>query len=781
MFNVLVDNMMSYCGRTGECFDHNFTPGQAALMRKTISTGNFISRLRPEALIADVHSLQNQPDPVVFDTDVRILTGGHWRVINSDVEVSPGHAVIVESGGSLFTSGSHFTVGPTDCDNSPFWKGIVLENTEAGGNSSRAILNATTIELAEKGIAYGRNEVSLANLGQLAMEGGQFINNKVAIDFANGQFETAPSNQQGRTIINDVDFVIDGNFPDDGSNDVVGAAIKLAYARPMRLRNCTFELPSLPGTDDDNGSVQAINALATFIDIGTQCYQEQTGCDPSVNIASTFTNYPVGVSLELCGNSRIATSLFDDCRVGVMADLSPDLSIVGNTFYPRDLEVGLAPIVLNESSGYMIDQNKFEIIGAQFRTSAIRIQDCGESLAFVMNNDFKFFWQSVVYFQGQNGSSTEDFIGSKVECNTFESFSIFSTNFPFGPYEVHVDEGATIANFQGSSVDPAGNTFSDFDHAGSDLLNGVPGQLNNDFVYYYSSLSSFPDNNPINALGVNTIAVNDAPLCPVEMIGGFYSEGGENNVSAENTGIQADESIRDDEGDPLVADELDRKLYERKENYYFLLKDWIRVIESDTTANKYVDLAILESYRLSTDVVREAVLKLRFNDFEGGMNDLSQKMNSVTNSEIQSSIQHGSRYLYTATEQQKLRGEAENGEVYSRRFLELFFNEYGKTSVAKAGSLPTAKFEGVDIDESKSKFDNISVYPNPIVGDYIVIEGLNNPSIVKLYDVSGRLLTTKIVSVEIVELSVRGLEKGVFIVTTSDENGNVSYHKIIKQ
>jgi len=83
----------------------------------------------------------------------------------------------------------------------------------------------------------------------------------------------------------------------------------------------------------------------------------------------------------------------------------------------------------------------------------------------------------------------------------------------------------------------------------------------------------------------------------------------------------------------------------------------------------------------------------------------------------------------------------------------------------------------VQLSINENQFSNIKLYPNPIVGDYFYIDGINSDFETKIFNVLGKVVLH---SVNSKTINISNLQSGIYLVELSSENSFVT-KKIIVQ
>ena len=72
---------------------------------------------------------------------------------------------------------------------------------------------------------------------------------------------------------------------------------------------------------------------------------------------------------------------------------------------------------------------------------------------------------------------------------------------------------------------------------------------------------------------------------------------------------------------------------------------------------------------------------------------------------------------------------------------------------------------------------NVKLYPNPVVGDYINIEGINTDFETKIFNVLGKVVLQ---SVNSKTINISNLQSGIYLVELSSENSFITKKIIVE-
>jgi hypothetical protein len=83
----------------------------------------------------------------------------------------------------------------------------------------------------------------------------------------------------------------------------------------------------------------------------------------------------------------------------------------------------------------------------------------------------------------------------------------------------------------------------------------------------------------------------------------------------------------------------------------------------------------------------------------------------------------------------------------------------------------------VQLSINENQFSNVKLYPNPVVGDYINIDGINSDFETKIFNVLGKVVLQSINSKTI---NISNLQSGIYLVELSSENSFVTKKIIVE-
>ena len=83
----------------------------------------------------------------------------------------------------------------------------------------------------------------------------------------------------------------------------------------------------------------------------------------------------------------------------------------------------------------------------------------------------------------------------------------------------------------------------------------------------------------------------------------------------------------------------------------------------------------------------------------------------------------------------------------------------------------------VQLSINENQFSNVKLYPNPVVGDYINIDGINSDFETKIFNILGKVVLQSINSKTI---NISNLQSGIYLVELSSENSFVTKKIIVE-
>jgi hypothetical protein len=783
--NVDVNNHMSYY--IGQCADRRFSPEQGNVMRATISTGEgHLFTKRPDALFFELKTILGD---IEYDTDVRVLSSGKALFRNGTVSMPPFRKIAVDGKGILSGVNSTFTVGDKGCGVIyPFWRGIELATTDGSDpNSQNGLLSMidATIEFANEGVSYGSTFTNNTLLPRIFMLGTNFINNRVALSLNNSSFSNSPENQYNWHWLSDCNFVTNEDYPQETLP--VSSAIKIGYSNPFHCWGCNFEIPELKPSFN---VVPAIHVIGSKLIVERHSVQ---GTTEMVN--SSFMNYQLGILLTNSDYSSVSYADFNNVQHGISANDSPSLSVRNSKFNINNQNFlnGYA-IRMNRSSSFFIDQNEFINTEATVVNSrAMQVDNAGEPDAFIVNNLFKNFAKEVVWPRGLN-AGVADLTGLRILCNDFRNPDPNSLR---GPFDIGVNTGATIAEFQGGAIIPAGNKFSsELVSSSSNYSNEGPGVVE----YFYSVAPNEERPIPFQPVNVNLIEIDKVSECiDFGDESGFSGGDFPSLISiAQEIGSLNDE-LSATTGGPQRR-KIRLKLNDKQLMLSLALAQREREIEGDSlNTNKLAELLQLTPYRSGYAAdFQESLLKSRYGGFADHRNFVT---NAINTSDYDLDFRQGITGYADALSILSGPSSGKNLKQLTSQDLESLV-ELGKNSSGKMGgdftssflasyydmalpakqekSIDEANIEPVENISSSIGGERIFAYPNPAT-EVVWIKNLKAGQTIILLDINGRVLMSKAANNSSVSFDLTTQPNGIYYYQVFDDKVLVKGARIIRQ
>jgi hypothetical protein len=391
-----------------------------------------------------------------------VVQSGGQLTINCDVGFPENATLTVEAGGRLIVNGARLY---NNCDGT-FWGGILVlgrssQRQSPSSNQGYArIRQGASIENATFGIRLGDSNIANSSGGILLASDATFKNCRYLMaQITNYQNHNSLGQPIGNaTYFTRCNFLIDGNYFGNFEPDFI-EAVSLRNVTGIEFNQCVFQNDF--HTTETGTREEAIHARSTEF--------SATGCNFSgFNQAvyawspydfstfrvkgSTFSNNAIAISAQRINNAFIVDN---DFIVGHEASLTPPLN-------SDPASIGLQ---LHRCTGYKVEGNDFTVYqgaGTIDPVGALVVQSGDESNEVYRNTYTGVHCGNLA--QGDNRGDTPT-KGLVFSCNTNSD----------NQYDFAVTkEGEGIAQNQGASNLPAGNTFT------------IPGD--NQFTHYYNEL-----------------------------------------------------------------------------------------------------------------------------------------------------------------------------------------------------------------------------------------------------------------------------------------------------
>lgn len=365
------------------------------------------------------------------------------------------------------------------------WKGVEVW----GDNSQSQYLNGgaraqgrligkpgSRIENAETGVQLWGPEFYANAGGQANCTGTDFINNRIAVDFAPYQNFwpfSYPPGEQGKPrnyfgAFSECDFITDGQY---SNPDPFYAFIRMERVDGVQISGCTFknsQNPAGAGSIRDYG--YGIFAMDAGFKVSAVCTSSLSPCEEYA--ISSFTGLGYGIFTANTILSRpfdVQQAAFENCFVGLYDKGVSAGTILFNTFklgnVPdpalADDQIGL----LFESgiSGFAFEENKFIYAPGNFSST---IGTLSKTLGRFNNAIRRNLYGSLVYgnvANGQNADFTNPPRGLYYECNT--NLGVTDFDFLIADTPAPVDNIRRTQGLENPEDDPityaaAGNRFS---------------------------------------------------------------------------------------------------------------------------------------------------------------------------------------------------------------------------------------------------------------------------------------------------------------------------------
>lgn len=462
--------------------------------------------------------------------DFTVKSGHTLTIQNTTISIAPNIKIKIEPNAKLIVDNSTLK----NYCNSNYWGGI-----EVYGNKNQRQLEQFQgyLELKNNSIIENaRNAVSLWKSDDWNSMGG--IVNATNTTFKNNirsvEFISYKNKNQNNEEIDNVSKFTNCNFVWDNNmyaNDKESLNhITLWDVKGVKFIACDFR-SSL--AKDDNILKHGIYAVDAGLKVQGILIPNATGFTID---RSEFINLNYGLRIENSSKTfSIQDSYFEDNLCGVFVTSVNNSIITNNEFkiypifnprglYPSDVSFGA---VINNSTGYKIEQNIFNGNGEFTYSVGLQIKNSGSGLNVVRNNVFSDLLYSTVAIGKNRGiNNNGEYIGVKYNCNDFRGsqYGIFIYKDKDAPTEWY---GIDLNQDGGDLSKSAENIFD---------------QKSSSDIYIYDNLNTYNYSCPIGTVKEPILISSNIKKIPASLVAdcsrnyGFYSdiELYNNYVSLEN-------------------------------------------------------------------------------------------------------------------------------------------------------------------------------------------------------------------------------------------------------
>ncbi len=364
--------------------------------------------------------------PLMLNGNLVINSEG-TLTLTSTLRVNGNYKITVNPGGKLIVDGGKITKA---CQNS--WGGIEVWGYT--NLSQSPATNQGVVELKNgASIEYAVNAVSVQNGGIVQASNTTFLNNRRSIEFVNYPAADNVSYFSNST------FTIDNN-----------------YNQTDFYKHITMW--QVWGVSITGSYFKNLNTLLTN-GAGDGIYTVDAGFSVS---NTTFEGFQYGINFTKSSTTRnvsVSYSTFTNNSAGVRDGIMPSAAVQYNTFNIGGKPFGSGSTFLNHglilegATGFFVNNNVFNNTGVATNNSiGVLVKNAGTANNYVQNNEF-FGLHYAELSNGTNRNSTGS-TGLRLYCNYHENSTYDITL----PNESNAAYG--IATTQGSSLSPAGNSFS---------------------------------------------------------------------------------------------------------------------------------------------------------------------------------------------------------------------------------------------------------------------------------------------------------------------------------
>ncbi len=266
----------------------------------------------------------------------------------------------------------------------------------------------------------------------------------------------------------------------------------------IHFNNCEFKDERTAPTPGVHAGLQYVTGLRT------------NSANFRITDGTIFENLFIGIEAGATGrnmNYAVRDAVFQDCFGGIVSRGINDAVIMNNSFRMGSFDLVPIPgdgnpapqthwdgfgVSIQSGTSYKIEANAFTRTLFTASTLGIYLNDTGTQYNRILGNSFNAITVSN-YVQGINGEAHSTDTGLEFLCNT----NIGST--AGSSFDFYVEPGGRVKPEQGSSTNPAGNTFRDLGFAAGNDFHNAPDSYELKYFYDQNSPTEVPDNgNPTN-------------------------------------------------------------------------------------------------------------------------------------------------------------------------------------------------------------------------------------------------------------------------------------------
>jgi len=85
-----------------------------------------------------------------------------------------------------------------------------------------------------------------------------------------------------------------------------------------------------------------------------------------------------------------------------------------------------------------------------------------------------------------------------------------------------------------------------------------------------------------------------------------------------------------------------------------------------------------------------------------------------------------------------------------------------------------------NLSNPENNYTNTSLFPNPVNDNLFISSTIENDLLITIYDISGKLILSEAKKKSGDSISIQNLKAGIYFVSISDENGNATIKRIVK-
>jgi len=762
-----------------------------------------------------------------------VINAGATLTITTTVKMADNRKITIKPGGKLVVDGGKITSACPD----RMWYGLHVSGNinlpqTAQNQGTLELKNGAVIENLRNGISTYETDAN-GNINWSSMGGiikadnATFRNNRRSVEFMTYPPDGTNPIPQNVSYFKNCTFIIDDNNIFASSNANYYTHISMWQVSGVKIQGCTFE-NNITNMQDRKYAMFTLNAGYTVDEFCTTMHMSNCNCsNPKPSEFKGFNRAIESTNSNKQYTIKIDRSKFEKNITGVRLDGK-------NSFQISRLNMNLNPIqgsypygiYLNSClSDYKVEANEIYSSVSNFATGILAYK-AGTNENRIYRNTINNTYYGIAvannylaYPATPNILRSQPLTGLQFVCNDFSS----NTN------DIYVTSDAQIRYLQGFSNSGADNRFN-LPRATYNFYLG--GQL--PIIYYYDY--SNPMLEPVNRTNNVALLNGSGNTCVNTLCDYIIKELDFDIGKSENSYLEKYRYANN------IYDEMTHHFYDKGYDkvlsdysagiigFEELLKEVLPYLERMSTVSQYmselsrealltlkmdsiIDLTQIRDWYEEINTINAkyslAETYYQLGEFEDGFRtlDLIPKMFELNENEM---VEHRN-YVSFFTFKNRIREDERNiaqlneeeieqmvyfanasdglSSVMARGILCFFYDicfeieieEKNPDKKSANGKQGIENRTSLSTQNSNSKLENITLYPNPTTGELIIVNGELKVDKIVVHDIVGKIVSSHQFtnSLSYQKIDISNLNSGIYFVRITIEAGEI-VRKIVK-